>query len=54
MEKPAFQKKKKKDYFFLNWSQIIKQIPDLNLLVILQYLKHQVFITDNLGHLLQL
>lgn len=53
MEKQAFQGKKKKqekDFFFLDWSQITKQIPDLNLLVILQYLKHQVFITDNLGH----
>lgn len=48
MEMPEFQEKK--GFFFLDWSQITKQIPYLNLLAILQYLKHQVFITDNPGH----
>lgn len=46
MENTAFQKKKKN----LDWSQVTKQIPDLNLLVILQYLKQQIFIMETPGH----
>lgn len=46
IEKPAFQRKKRKRTFFLNWSQIRKLISDLNLLV-LYFPRKQIFNTNN-------